>query len=139
MAPGASEADVVTNQPKIDPKTNKKIWNNELQSYEYEEAYDDFARTKALSKALRNAMKPHIPQKLIIEMINIAEEKGQTKSFNQSESADVCTCTAEERNPSDEPITDGEQKGQLQCRHCAKPISKGVSAFLLQKRKEAQS
>lgn len=146
-APGASEASIVSKQIKIDPKTNKKVWNNDLNSYEYEERYDDFGRTKALSKAFRNACKPFIPVKLILEMIKIAEEQGQTKSFDDKPSSNsektdqLCTCDPNVRNPNDIPIASKDSKihGLLSCKTCSYPISRLVSDMIIEKRGKEQS
>lgn len=120
ITPGISEADVITKGIKKDPATNKKIWDESLKSYIYEEVYDDFGRTKAVSKAFRNACKIQIPQKLILEMIKIAEEKGQTKTVVQEPKNQICLCALKDVKVSDTVRPDG----LYECRKCCCAISK---------------
>lgn len=121
ITPGVAEADVVIKVPKRDPDTNKKIWNEEKRSYEMVDGYDDFGRNKAISKAFRNACKIQIPQKLILEMIKIAEEKGQTKNV-ETETADgtyqkgkLCNCEEKEMKP--------QTKSDFTCHRCGGDVA----------------
>lgn len=68
---------------------------------------DSFARTKAFSKAKRNACKAHLPQALIIHLVNQATTKGQTKELKTvhnepdempEEAQDYCNCDKPNRS-----------------------------------------
>lgn len=119
ITPGISEADVVTKGIKRDPVTNKKVWDDSIKSYIYEEVYDDYGRTKAVSKAFRNACKIQIPQKLILEMIKIAEEKGQVKSVVNEQKLANCMCPLKDIIVS----TTVRPDGLFECKHCSCAIS----------------
>jgi len=127
--PGVAEADVVIKVTKKDPQTNKKIWIKEKNAYEMEDGYDDFGRNKAVSKAFRNACKIQIPQKLILEMIKIAKEKGQVKKVEQQTTqqtnSNFCQCSEPK------PKFQTDDKGNHVCYTCNKPVKPDIAKQLL--------
>jgi len=94
---------------------------------------DAFARTKALSKAERNAWRKQIPElqiKTFIDVILKKNPKGMQKINN---SIDLCTCDpVRERKAGETTRPDG----LLECRTCAKPISKLATDAILSRRKQ---
>lgn len=89
--PGVAEADVTIRQKVKDDKgfPIKEMGGK----YVYETVYDDFGRNKAVSKALRNGFKLHIPQKLILKIIEVAREKKQIKEVGKHTSYTAQCCT----------------------------------------------
>lgn len=72
---------------------------------------DPFARTKALSKAERNAAKKQLPEAMIVHLVNDATKQGKTQTLKAVE--DFCTC------PKPQP---GLSTGK--CVMCAKVVRK---------------
>jgi len=71
--------------------------------------YDMFARTKALSKAERNAWRKQIPELKIMELIKQATGKGEVQTLDEG----VCNCALGTR---DWDYTTNE------CKHCKNPL-----------------
>jgi len=90
-------------------------------------AYDPFGRTKAMSKAERNAWRKQIPELKIIELIKAALAKGSVKDINPEKTdveqeLGVCHC----------PF--GEMKNDNgKCSNCGKPLTLGQINMLEKK------
>lgn len=75
---------------------------------------DHFARTKAHSKAERNAKRKHIPEALITQMINDSQKtKSTTTTKPPTKSNQLCSCLVPKPNPTD----------NQQCINCRKAIT----------------
>lgn len=104
---------------------------------------DEFARTKAMSKAERNAWRKQIPELQIKAFIDVITQKNPegTKKLKtkQANAVEYCTCTPDAQIPSEDLIKEGqtsfpETVGCLHCKHCQRIISKIVTRAILQKR-----
>jgi len=89
--------------------------------------YDPFGRTKALSKAERNAWRKQIPELKITELIKAALAKGSVKDINPEQTdvqqeTGVCHC------PFDEMVNKNGKCGQ-----CGKPLTIGQINALAKK------
>lgn len=132
VSPGFAEADVITKVVKKDPLTNKKVWSETKNAYEMEDGMDDFGRTKCVSKAFRNACKVQIPEKLILEMIKIAKEKGKTQTVETKSSPktvkgiEYCSCSNDDIKQSAEK----QPSGRYKCEKCNGEIGEGRQAVL---------
>jgi len=81
--------------------------------------YDPFGRTKAMSKAERNAWRKQIPELKIIELIKAALAKGSVKDINP-EKTDVQQETGVCHCPFDQMINN-----QGKCGNCGKALTLG--------------
>lgn len=89
--------------------------------------YDPFGRTKAMSKAERNAWRKQIPELKITELIKAALAKGETQEINTEPSdvqqeTGVCHCPFE-------LMSDSHGK----CGNCQKPLTIGQINALAKK------
>ena len=82
---------------------------------------DNFSRTKAFSKAERNAWRKQIPELQIKTFIEVISKKGTGATVLKKSNSTVCTCTLEERK-----ITP-DKKG---CSNCQKALSQVVQQSL---------
>jgi len=73
--------------------------------------YDMFARTKALSKAERNAWRKQIPELKIMELIKQATGKGEVQTLDEG----VCNCAL--------GIRDWDYE-KNECKQCKNPLPK---------------
>jgi len=89
--------------------------------------YDPFGRTKAMSKAERNAWRKQIPELKIVELIKAALAKGSVKDINPEQTnvqqeTGVCHC------PFDQMKNDNGK-----CGNCGKPLTIGQINALAKK------
>lgn len=72
---------------KVQNQVTKQITEglSEAKFYDDKGTYDPFGRTKAHSKAERNAMKKHVPEYIIVKAIEEARKKGNVKKLNSSQ------------------------------------------------------
>lgn len=108
---GNSEQTVKLKQKKKGAD-GKDVFENGQPVYEYNK-YDDFGRTKALSKAQRNAWKLQMPAKLILKVIQIAKDKKQTKTLETKKTTvlrKICNCRENGREP--------QTKADRTCNRC---------------------
>jgi len=73
--------------------------------------YDMFARTKALSKAERNAWRKQIPELKIVQLIKEATENNEVQNLDSG----ICNCPLGTRN---------WDYAKRVCKECTKPIPK---------------
>jgi len=74
-------------------KTKHESLGMSEQPYYFQGKYDPFGRTKALSKAERNAWRKQIPELEIKKLITDAQAKGQVQTIDKSKTLDkFCDC-----------------------------------------------
>lgn len=86
---------------------HETVGNSECPFYDDQGRQDHFARTKALSKAERNALRKQIPEAMITSLLN--------KAVDQNKVAEIKFCTCTQPKPS---LTSGI------CMTCSKPLKR---------------